>query len=284
MLDTHRAVVDDDHHFEPHVHPNHELLWGTSGLFTVASHERIWVVTPAIGILVPAGVLHGGFGAEGSSFYQTHFGAGRFPLPWTEPVAVPIPPVLREMLVHLATATMADDARTRAEQVAFELVQPVTASPIELPLPLDERARRVAEGVLADPADARSLAQWGHHVGAGERTLTRLFAHETAMSFAVWRAHARVGAAISLLAGGDNVTAVAQRVGYSTPSAFIRVFREVTGQTPGAYVAAAPPSALAYRNAVSYRTPAERRRGAEIARTSPRGPARLTRRVPARVG
>jgi AraC-like DNA-binding protein len=282
VLDTHRAVVDDDHHFTPHTHGNHEMLWGTTGLFTVTSNDRIWMVTAAIGIIVPAGVRHGGFGEKGSSFYQSHFAPDRFPLPWDQPMAVPIPPVLRELLIHLATGSMSPDARARAEQVAFELVQPVTTSPIELPMPRDDRALRVAEAVLADPADSRSLARWGHHVGAGERTLTRLFAQETSMSFAVWRAHARVSAAVSLLAGGESVATVAQRVGYSTPSSFIRIFREVTGQTPGAYIAAAPlQSSLGYRNSVAYRDDAERRLGYERGLAGPVGPARLTRRVAA---
>lgn len=280
MLDTHRAVVNDDHHFTPHTHQNHELLWGTSGLFTVTSDDRIWVVTPAIGIIVPAGVLHGGFGEEGSSFYQSHFGRDRFPVAWSQPMAVPIPPVLRELLIHLAAVTMSPSARVNAERVAFDLVQPVTESSIELPMPRDERARRVAEAVLADPSDSRSLARWGHHVGAGERTLTRLFALETSMSFAMWRAHARVSAAISLLAGGDNVAVAAQRVGYSSPSAFIRVFREVTGQTPGAYLAGTPVrTSLDCGGLVAYGDEVERERGAELGRIAPKGPARLTRRV-----
>jgi hypothetical protein len=63
-------------------------------------------------------------------------------------------------------------------------------------------------------------------------TLSRLFRAETGLSFATWRAHVRVRAAVPLLAGGTSVSATARAVGYRKPSAF----RRVTGQTPGTYL------------------------------------------------
>lgn len=41
--------------------------------------------------------------------------------------------------------------------------------------------------------------------------------------------------ALSQLAAGDPITAIAFDAGYSTPSAFIAAFRRTTGETPGRY-------------------------------------------------
>src|SRR5437763_839068 len=85
-----------------------------------------------------------------------------------------------------------------------------------------------------NPADRRTLREWGREVGASERTLARAFATEAAVPFGRWRALLRLQAALSMLAAGEPVSRVAGRVGYDTPSAFVAAFRRGTGQTPGA--------------------------------------------------
>ena len=89
--------------------------------------------------------------------------------------------------------------------------------------------------LLADVTDARPLTEWGHEVGASARTLARLFVTETGMGFERWRTHARLAAALPMLAAGDGVSTVAHKVGYATPSAFVAAFRREIGTTPAEY-------------------------------------------------
>jgi AraC-like DNA-binding protein len=119
--------------------------------------------------------------------------------------------------------------------VLLDLLEPVEAATIDVPMPSDPRAVAVAEALLAAPADPRSLAAWGRGVGAAGRTLARLFDAETGMSFGRWRTNVRLRAAMLLLAEGEPVAVVAHRVGYATPSAFIAAFRRQLGATPGAF-------------------------------------------------
>jgi AraC-like DNA-binding protein len=55
------------------------------------------------------------------------------------------------------------------------------------------------------------------------------------MSLSEWRQQAIVVAALSRLASGEPVTAVALDCGYSTVGAFSNMFRRVTGVTPTNY-------------------------------------------------
>jgi AraC-like DNA-binding protein len=93
----------------------------------------------------------------------------------------------------------------------------------------------ITDGLLADPADARDLAHWAFDVGAGVRTVSRLFVAQTGMTFGQWRTHARVRAAVTLLADGLPVGTVARRVGFTKPAAFSAAFRRVTGRSPSAF-------------------------------------------------
>ena len=104
-----------------------------------------------------------------------------------------------------------------------------------LPQPGDERLRDVTAILAEDPGSNRTLAELGHAVGAGERTLSRLFRAETGMTFPQWRAQLRLHHSLTLLASGLSVTAAAITCGYSTPSAFTAAFRATFGTTPGTY-------------------------------------------------
>ena len=119
----------------------------------------------------------------------------------------------------------------------FDLLTPLEVSTLRLPMPLDDRAARVATELTADPASGRTLADWGSVVGASGRTLARAFVADTGMTFGAWRTQLRLGAALGLLADGAPVAAAGQAVGYANPSAFIAAFRRALGVSPGAYFA-----------------------------------------------
>lgn len=105
----------------------------------------------------------------------------------------------------------------------------------DVQMPGDQRAAEVAAGLLADPADDRTLAEWGRQVGASDRTLARAFQAGTGIAFSQWRRLARLRAALPQLAAGQAVSTVARQVGYQTPSAFVAAFRKEIGLTPAAY-------------------------------------------------
>ena len=115
------------------------------------------------------------------------------------------------------------------------MLSPLQVATLGPPLPGDPRALAVAEGLLADPTDARTLGQWGDQVGASARTLARAFRHDTGLGFGRWRTEVRLHAALPLLANGTPVARVSRLVGYESVSAFVAAFRAETGVTPGGY-------------------------------------------------
>jgi AraC-like DNA-binding protein len=137
---------------------------------------------------------------------------------------------------HLHGIAPDDHTCPAAEALMFQLLTPLPAHHIHVTMPTDPRIRAIAEQLIARPADHRELTAWADHVHASARTLSRLFRAETGLSFAGWRTHLRIRAAISMLGNGTSVNATARAVGYRKPSAFIAAFRRVTGQTPGTYL------------------------------------------------
>ena len=97
----------------------------------------------------------------------------------------------------------------------------------------------MAQALAEDPADQRTLEQWGRHVGASGRTLARSFLADTGIPFGRWRTLLRLQTALPALAAAEPVGNVARHVGYETTSAFVAAFHRETGMTPTAYFHAA---------------------------------------------
>jgi AraC-like DNA-binding protein len=93
----------------------------------------------------------------------------------------------------------------------------------------------VARAVSANPAEPLSLERLSRGSGASKRTVERIFLSETRMSFRQWRQQSRLLHAMQLLAAGAKVTGAALDAGYSSPSAFISMFKKQLGATPARY-------------------------------------------------
>ena len=218
--------------FDWHTHPVHQLAWAHSGVLTVATGGDTWVLPPSRALWIPAGVPHA-LGSSGVATTRSLYFRG--PVGWPAPTVVAVSALLGHLIVHLAEETLTKAARRRVEAVVLDLLEPLHATTIAVPMPADDRARRVADGLRADPADTRALDAWGREVGASARTLARIFLAETGMTFGHWRAQLRLEAALTLLADGLPVTVVAHRVGYGSASAFVAAFHRAVGVPPARY-------------------------------------------------
>jgi AraC-like DNA-binding protein len=107
--------------------------------------------------------------------------------------------------------------------------------PLRLTIPTEERLARVADALLDDVGDDRTLNAWAHFAGMARRTFMRAFSAQVGMSFGRWRQQARLFAALEMLAQRKSVTEVAIAVGYDSVSAFIEMFRTMLGTTPQTY-------------------------------------------------
>jgi AraC-like DNA-binding protein/quercetin dioxygenase-like cupin family protein len=221
--------------FAWHWHDRHQLAWAADGVLTVVAETHTWVLPPTRALWIPAGVVHETIAAEKSTMRTLYLRPEQCPITWPAPQPVAATRLMAELIMHLSDAPLEAAERSRAEAVLLDLLQPVATTTIEVAMPTDERALDVARGLLGDPSDGRSLAEWGRAVGASGRTLTRAFLAGTGIPFSRWRTAVRLRAALPHLASGEPVSAVADRVGYQTPSAFVAAFRRETGLTPGAY-------------------------------------------------
>lgn len=229
------------HRVRWHFHDRDQLLYASRGVMTVRTEEGTWVVPTHRAVWIPARVAHSiamsGSVAMRALYLKPRLASG---LPRICCV-VNVSSLLKELLLHAcgfaALARRIPWQRHLIEVILDQLIR-IQLVPLQLPQPLDPRARRIAAVLLADPGDRRSLAQICSAAGASKRTVERLFQDEIGMTPGKWRQQLRLMEALRLLADGAKVTQAAMDAGYSTPSAFIAMFRKALGRTPRAYFSA----------------------------------------------
>jgi AraC-like DNA-binding protein len=148
---------------------------------------------------------------------------------------------LRELIVRtnlIGALDSSDAVQKRLMGVIFDELRVLTTVPLQLPLPSDPRAVRFTDLVAAAPdTPATRLLR---RCGASRRTLERIFRDETSMSLGQWLRRQKLLHALRRLASGETVNSIALELGYSSPSAFIAMFRRELGQTPTRYFETAP--------------------------------------------
>lgn len=221
--------------FDWHTHDDHQLAWAVTGVLTVVTAAATWVLPPTRALWIPAGLRHETRSARPATMRALYLRPGLCPISWTEPTPVAARRLLAELIGFLDSEELDPARRGRAEELLVDLLEPVPMTTIEVPMPADERAADVASALAAEPADRRTLAEWGRQVGASERTLARAFLAGTGVPFGRWRSLLRMQAALPALAAGQSVSSVSRAVGYETVSAFVAAFHRETGLTPAAY-------------------------------------------------
>jgi AraC-like DNA-binding protein len=229
------ATYYDGFHIKPHRHHWGQLIYAGAGVMRVKAGGMLWIVPSARAVWVPAGTeheIHGlGDFAMRTLYLPTEISAG---LPG-QCCALDVPPLLRELVLEMierCPIDAADGAGMRLAEVARDLIGQAGVLPLQLPLPRDPRALRLADRLLADPAMPAELPELARAAGASARTIQRLFLSETGLPFSRWRQRLRLLRGATMLGSGLSVTEAGLEAGYAGTSAFIAAFRKHFGVTP----------------------------------------------------
>jgi AraC-like DNA-binding protein len=221
----------------PHKHPRGQLIYSGNGTMKVICEKDIWIVPSSQAVWVPPFTEHEVFFPGEVTirnlFIDPDFTSGLS----GECMVFEVSPLLRELVSKISDKqTYVKQSRTyRLMTVIIDELSEAVPTDIRLPLARDERLMRVLNELLKDPSDKRGLDDYALSAGASARTLARLFLKDTGLTFYEWRKRLRLQEAIKRLGEGEDVTGIAFDLGYSSLSAFIKMFRESIGAPPGKF-------------------------------------------------
>jgi AraC-like DNA-binding protein len=221
-----------------HFHDRDQLVFASRGVMTVTTSDGAWVVPANRAVWISERTAHMIAMSGDVAMRTLYLRPGLAESLPRDCCVVNVPALLKELILH---ACACGSLRLRLAwqshlvDVILDQLRLINIAPLQLPLPEDIRALRVADVLRADPSDARPLAQLSRDSGASRRTVERHFVESTGMTFGRWRQQLRLMHAMRLLGAGGKVTHAALEAGYSTPSAFIAAFRKALGSTPTRY-------------------------------------------------
>ena len=251
---TQQATHASGHVIDRHRHDDHQLIYVSTGVLAIRTARGAWVAARDRAVWVPAGVWHEHRFYGRTAFHTVGFAVEDKAL-GDSPAVVAADGLVRELIVACTEPELPAAEAVRLRAVLGDRLRRAAVQPLALPTARDPRLVEACRVVEEDLARPRSLPWLARRVGAGERTLTRLYRTEFGMTYPQWRTAVRVFRAMTALAEGATVTEAGHACGWATTSAFVDTFARTMGQTPGAYRTAALPAP-----ADQVVTPARRRR------------------------
>jgi AraC-like DNA-binding protein len=234
------TVANGGIELDHHRHRKAQLLLTLRGVLTCEAESGLWLVPPQCAIWIPGSAMHA-IKASGTIegynvFIDPAVAVGLPAVCCTVSVA----PLLRELLICAASFPVDYPEGGRESHLVTLLLDEIAAAPVErlhLPMPRDDRLRRIVEMMMADPANRGTMATWAKRAGLSERTLARVLARETGMSFGRWRQQLTIMLALQWMAKGASIQRVALDLGYESAGSFVTMFRKALGTSPARYMA-----------------------------------------------
>lgn len=230
--------VDDEEQSVPmHQHDRGQLLTISKGIVRCETVDGSWNVAPASALWIPVRRPHRSIVSSRGVLTYLYFADGIVRLPATS-CFISLSPLVREMVKHLASARPNYASGTAEDKIAAALTALLERMHVAvpfIPMPLNPRLRRISDGLLKDPGDRRTAAQWAESVGMSEKSLRRLLLSESGLSFLQWRQQFQLRVAIHALREGVSVQDVANRIGYDSIAAFSTMFKKAMGVSPGRF-------------------------------------------------
>jgi AraC-like DNA-binding protein/quercetin dioxygenase-like cupin family protein len=223
-------------YFTEHSHSWNQLVYSIAGTLTVNAEGKSVVFSPEQAVWLPTGTTHSVGSLMGAEFRSLWVAENATRGVTSRTTLIQVSPLLRALIVEAASLNK-EDRRYADRVTALILEQLRRAIPISgaLPWPTHPALLALCENLYADPADAHDSDYWGHEIGMSSRSLTRRFEREVGMSLRSWRQRLRLFRAIEFLGSDLPITEIAFRLGYSSASAFIFMFRSEMRVSPLQY-------------------------------------------------
>jgi AraC-like DNA-binding protein len=222
------------------IFPSQEAPWGkvlyaVRGLAEFDIAGRPYLSPPAYAIWIPPKVEHRSRIHHDVRYASVYIGSDHCGGMPTAPCTLALNDLIKAAMNHFAERRIVQPRADEDYRLAMVLLDQLRLAPRHdsyLPTSADPTLNVLIAALQANPGDRRPLSEWARFVGTTERTLSRRWREVLGLSFNEWRQRLKLVIALSQLDAGRSVHEIATELGYNNTSAFISMFRKMTGTSP----------------------------------------------------
>lgn len=237
VVAMHLSAVGEANETPVHHHREGQLIVALKGAVTCEVPDAVWIVPPHCGVWIPGDIPHSIRATSNAEMCHLFVrpGAGALPLTCC---TLSLTALVRELILDLASRESNYAQNSTTARKVYVLLEELAEMPLQelyLPTSQDVRIQELARLLTTNPADRRTLEEWGQHLAMSERSLARLLVKETGLTFGRWRQQLHLIIAMRQLAAGASVQNTANDLGYDSVNAFIAMFKKQVGMPPARY-------------------------------------------------
>jgi AraC-like DNA-binding protein len=224
-----------------HAHDLHQLEYALAGMVEVEDSSGHYLLPPRQAAWVPAGVPHESTIHSTVRTVSVFFSPSLVPEPGSRVRILAVSPLIREMVAYSLRWPIERETSDLLADGYFRTLARLVGESLEHEAPLrvptcSDRLVASAMAYTLDHLHAVTINEVARAVGASERTLRRRFRSKAGISWRAYLLQARLLKAMALLAEPDlSILQVALTVGFNSPNAFSRAFREHCAETASSY-------------------------------------------------
>lgn len=221
-----------------HAHPRGQLLFAIEGVMLVHVRNGSWVVPPNRSVWILEGEEHRVTMYGNVKIRTLYIDQSKIKKLPSKNCVLNVSALLKELIVSVIGVSLDYKKGSREDYLVRLLIDELRIAqelPFYLPLPTDARISTICNALINDPADSSSVSDWSKVINVSTKTIHRMFAKHTGMTFVQWREQARLQAALRKIAMGEKIINVALECGYSSHSSFTAMFKRHFGAPPSEY-------------------------------------------------
>ena len=230
--------IDRAHQIQPPKHLRGQFIYASTGSLQISTSGPTFVVPAQFAVWIPPGITHNVTAAMPVEYCSLFLDPSISQKLADHAQLLHLTSLLKELTQTAACFDMSaiHGAEKRMHSVILDQLQFLQPAKIAVPIPTSQRLRKLVNMLLEHPENEGNLTYWAQQLAMSTRTLSRHFKRETGLSFGQWLQHIRVLKAFVYIEKGYSISATAYELGYKQPSAFIAMFRRITGQTPTHFI------------------------------------------------
>jgi AraC-like DNA-binding protein len=223
------------HVIKRHFHERDQLIYAIRGVMTIEALGSIWTIPSNYSLWIPALIEHSVKMNTAVEMRTLYLQPGIVNAPFDECQVRAVSPLLRELIVRSMTIPPLYNEKGsdgRLMRVIVDEINQQQKFPFSLKIPADRRLEKIARHLLDSLSESEPITELGQRVGLSERSIIRLFPLETGLTLHSWRQQAKLMKAFVMGEQGKHMGVIAQELGYSSTSAFAKMFRKMFNQSP----------------------------------------------------